>query len=156
MELRMESLLSFVKNRNTLTKTGSDALKFSERMVPVATLIGASDTNTEYWLDAGTVTVTGSVDVPVSSVKYMSTVTSVSFGFAIAINERALSVTSTRSRPVWRSRGARIPVSLSVIPSWRYSRIWRPFSFASGLFASADAHPVTWKGPAPGVRIEAP
>ena len=62
------SFRSFVKYRNALTKTGSDALKVNERACPEGTLIGASATNAEYCPPAGTVTLTGDADAPASSV----------------------------------------------------------------------------------------
>src|SRR5438105_5892669 len=92
IELSTVSFRSLVKKRNALTKTGSDALKFNDRPCPDGALIGAASTNCEYCPPAGMVTLTGSVDVPASSVRSKSTVTSSGFGLAMATNDLILSV----------------------------------------------------------------
>src|SRR5262245_9661923 len=100
MELMTELLRSLVKTLSAVTITGREAVKLIARPLPVGRLIGASVRNEEYCPLAATVMVTGSVEVPASSVRKMLTLTSWALGLAIAMNDRILSEVSAKNVPL--------------------------------------------------------
>jgi hypothetical protein len=100
--------------KKAVAAIGKEAVKFS---VPGTVMFrGSSVTNLEKCWCALTVVVANRPVVPAASVKKKSTVTSVSFGFAIDRTDRPFDDTFTNNRPTPINGGVVIASSLTSAP----------------------------------------